>query len=840
MGEAFYDESDCYRVMAHQQKESVDWLMDQISHATKRKREFSLKRRWIIVLAGLIVQGSILAIAFASSLQPGQPDVTLAPVAGNPNVCSISHVTTFTDAWVNGIQPVMLVHIVASPFPDLYASDVIRSAHCQNVAFPVFVQVIDQNTLLFLNTSSGPFNTVNQLLALFLTIIFSLTGITIFLRANDRPVALVAYGLFYLASLIFFLLNLQTTLWINVLLYILGLVTWGMATTFICLLPYPTSKPVRRSTWSISPYTFLVAGIVLTIVSLPVIIFLPWVRLTMSLLTTGYAVACVIMIGWIAFWGLRRHTANEKQFIRVLAVGIVFLLFAQALSHKATHYNSLVLNSFTHIFTIPLALLPIVCSYALVRHQLLGKTSLISRQVMRVILWILLTSFFTVPTIIFIHNLESSIASREIRDYLIAGLILLSLWLFPPAWNRVRNIGDQVFYHDFYEYNRSLRELSAELTHLQHLDQICTFILPRLDTLLNSTGAALLVRTEGHSKGMVGEGSQMSSWRIYLNSEEPFFPIDRLTEIANLALASLKHRSDEPLLLDGVLLLALYDGDHLSGFLCLGPKLNFEPYTRQDKSFLATLAAQLSALEVNSRYLELAQANSQQLTALNRRVVSVQENERKRLSLELHDEALQQAMLLVRQLADASNMTDIAETMPLARSLMTSLRHTCLELRPPLLDELGLQEALSWLARQTEQRAGQEMLHVIVACINTEGTRLPQEVELALYRVAQEALSNVLKHARASTVVMRFRHTEHGHISVLICDNGQGFIKGQTTSECLGLVGMYERMTAVGGQLQLRTSLGRGTMLRATYTIPALENEGTHDLVSVDTLVMSS
>ncbi len=77
----------------------------------------------------------------------------------------------------------------------------------------------------------------------------------------------------------------------------------------------------------------------------------------------------------------------------------------------------------------------------------------------------------------------------ENRYYFYAGLLWLSLLLFPFLWSKVRNFGDQVFYHDFYEYNRSLRELSAELTQLQHLDQICTFVLPHLAQLLNAKGA---------------------------------------------------------------------------------------------------------------------------------------------------------------------------------------------------------------------------------------------------------------------------------------------------------------------------------------------------------------
>jgi two-component system sensor histidine kinase UhpB len=541
------------------------------------------------------------------------------------------------------------------------------------------------------------------------------------------------------------------------------------------------------------------------------------------------------VILWIMFWGLKRLSRGEKQIVRLIVIGIVFLLFVLRFNHNVAVYSSFVLNSFTYVSTIyiiPLMILPIVCGYALIRHQFLGTTSLISRQVMRVLLWIFLTSLFIVTVLTIMHAIEDNLSNMgDKRYFLYAILIGLSLWFFPLIWNKVRNIGDQVFYHDFYEYNRSLSDLSSELTRLQHLDQICTLMLPRLATLLHSTGAALIVRTQGHRKGNISEGSDLAAhpWRIYLNT--PFIPLDRLTSIANLALTHRRQRSGEPLLLDNVLLLPLYDGDYLSGFLCMGSKLNYEPYSRQDKSFLATLAAQLSVLEVNSRYLEQAEADAQKLTALNRRVISVQEDERRHFALELHDEVLQQAMLLVRQLADAGTMTDIAETMPLARSLVTSLRQTCLELRPPLLDELGLEEALSWLAKQTEQRANRGepgslgTLTVTVSCIETTNVRLSADVELAFYRVVQEALSNILKHARASRVTIRLRYNARAGMSLLICDNGYGFIKGQTTSEQLGLVGMHERMGAVQGRLQLRTSIGRGVAIRALYRPTTISDE---------------
>jgi signal transduction histidine kinase len=801
--------------------------MTQISYTAKQQTRFHLNRQWLLIIAGLLLQITVMALAFVGLLQAGQPDMTLAPVAGKPGFARITSVATFTDEWVNGIQPGALVHILG---PDLPAIRSLNPTLPQETSHSIFVNVIDRNIIVHLNMAPQSIDPGNLFAGCLLAFIFSLTGITIYLRASDRPVARIAYFLFYFASIIFFLVNVNNTLWTRLLLYILGLVTWGMATTFVCLLPRPTHNKNVKSRIQISAYTPLTIGVILTAINLPVILFLPWARTAVSVLTTTYTICCMPVILWVMFWGLKRLSKGEKQIVRLIVIGIVFLLFVLRFNHNVVVYSSFVLNSFTYVSTIyiiPLMILPIVCGYALIRHQFLGTTSLISRQVMRVLLWIFLASLFIVTVLTIMYVTEDNLSNLgDKRYFLYAILIGLSLWLFPLIWNKVRNIGDQVFYHDFYEYNRSLSDLSAELTRLRHLDQICMLMLPRLATLLHSTGAALIVRTQGHSKGTISEGGDLAAhpWRIYLNAS--FIPLDRLTSIANLALTHQRQRSGAPLLLDNILLLPLYDGNYLSGFLCMGSKLNYEPYSRQDKSFLATLAAQLSVLEVNSRYLEQAEADAQKLTALNRRVISVQEDERRHFALELHDEVLQQAMLLVRQLADAGTMTDIAETMPLARSLVISLRQTCLELRPPLLDELGLEEALSWLAKQTEQRANRGepgsqgsrgTLTVNVSCIETSNVRLSADVELAFYRVVQEALSNILKHARANRVTIRLRYNSRAGMSLLICDNGHGFTKGQTTSEQLGLVGMHERMGAVEGHLQLRTSIGRGVAIRALY-----------------------
>ncbi|HEV2659579.1 MAG TPA: hypothetical protein VGU68_03215, partial [Ktedonobacteraceae bacterium] len=527
------------------------------------KAVFLRDRRWQIVIAGLLVQVVVMVMAFVSLQQSGRPDVTLAPVAGKTDVCRITSVAPFTDAWVNGIQPGMLVRALSSNAEGRRYRDVGTLVDCKPTAQSVFVEVINHSSILHLNTDPRSLDIVNQVIALLLVVIFNLMGITIFLRTTKRPVARTAYALFYAASILFFLVNLNSTLPNNILLYVLGQITWGLAATFVYLLPRPAaSKEKQRPKIPISPYTPLIVSIALTILSIPVLILLPAARFAMSLITSGYALLCMIAICWMMLRGMRRLSQEEKRTIRIIAAGIVFLLLMLAFNRNIVNYSSFVINSFTHLNTfnsIPLLILPVICGYTLIRHQFLGTTSLLSRQVMRALLWMLLGSFFVIPSVNIMHILENNVPGLgENRYYFYAGLLWLSLLLFPLFWSKVRNFGDQVFYHDFYEYNRSLRELSAELTRLQHLDQICTFVLPHLAQLLNARGAALLVCTGNNQEKLSSDSLAETTWRIYRNAD--FLPTERLTRIADLALTHQLQRSAEPLLLDGVLLLALYDG----------------------------------------------------------------------------------------------------------------------------------------------------------------------------------------------------------------------------------------------------------------------------------------
>jgi len=204
-----------------------------------------------------------------------------------------------------------------------------------------------------------------------------------------------------------------------------------------------------------------------------------------------------------------------------------------------------------------------------------------------------------------------------------------------------------------------------------------------------------------------------------------------------------------------------------------------------------------------------------------RRVVEGQELERRRLARELHDEtgqALTSILLGLKQVEEAdspeSARVAAAELREQIVETLQNVRRLAVELRPSALDDFGLAPALDRLADAFSEQSG------IAVDIETNvgGRRLSPEVETALYRIVQEALTNVVKHAEATRVSIVV--TRRGSsVTAVIEDDGQGFGAGGGTGEGLGLVGMKERVGLLGGRLALESTEGAGTTVVAEVPV---------------------
>jgi two-component system, NarL family, sensor histidine kinase DevS len=203
-----------------------------------------------------------------------------------------------------------------------------------------------------------------------------------------------------------------------------------------------------------------------------------------------------------------------------------------------------------------------------------------------------------------------------------------------------------------------------------------------------------------------------------------------------------------------------------------------------------------------------------------RRVVAGQELERRRLARELHDEtgqALTSILLGLKRVEEAKPedaRVAAAELREQIVDTLQSVRRLAVELRPSALDDFGLVAALERLAEAFGEQSGV----AVDIQTNLDSARLPGEVETALYRIVQEALTNVAKHAdatRVSIVVTRRENT----VTALIEDDGQGFGAAGGTGEGLGLVGMKERVGLLGGRLAIESTEGTGTTVVAEVPI---------------------
>src|SRR5215831_19470132 len=195
-----------------------------------------------------------------------------------------------------------------------------------------------------------------------------------------------------------------------------------------------------------------------------------------------------------------------------------------------------------------------------------------------------------------------------------------------------------------------------------------------------------------------------------------------------------------------------------------------------------------------------------------RRVVAGQEVERRRLARELHDEtgqALTSILLGLRALEDANTGIDVDELRELVVATLQDVRRLAVQLRPKALDDFGLGPALERLVQTFSESSGIRV--DLEARLGPE--RLPGEVETTVYRIVQEALTNVVKHAEAKNVsILLVRR--HDVVTTVVEDDGIGFETGAARGDSLGLAGIRERVELHDGRLTIESAPGAGTTLR--------------------------
>ena len=481
----------------------------------------------------------------------------------------------------------------------------------------------------------------------------------------------------------------------------------------------------------------------------------------------------------------------------------------------------------------------LIIVYAIKKYKLLDLRLVMQKGVVYSTLTIFLTTFyllllFTLQT--FFHDWLGY--SSLVVTFCFA---LVASLLFNPLRNLIQKWIDRIFYRETYDYRQMLLHFSDKISNVLELKELSQSILDPIVEAMHVKHVALLFPANGtgdfqtrFSKQVVVDEPQP---KLTLTNDNPIVTwLDKegkafhmkmldllpqlkgLWEIERVALNTL-----------GIeLLCPIRTKGDLIGILALGKKQSGSSYSDEEASLLMTMANEAAIAVENARMLDSLRNQQLQVEQLLGQVVLAQEEERNRISMDLHDSVAQwlvaasYGMQAFRQSLPPNEakkardeLSDMEQTV--TRSLR-ELRRVVIGLRPPALDELGLCHALK---KNLEELQADNIVYRYSQV--GEPCRLPSSMEITTYRVVQEAIANIRKHANATRVSLKVEFKE-GRLLVEIRDNGQGFNLSSTLDSAisvghLGLLGMKQRIDMLGGEIYVKTGEGKGTIISVSLPI---------------------
>lgn len=489
--------------------------------------------------------------------------------------------------------------------------------------------------------------------------------------------------------------------------------------------------------------------------------------------------------------------------------------------------------------TFPWLLLsPLAYAYSLFRHRLVRTEAALSRVAVYYLLVTLLLGIY-VAAAAALGRFTASPAGRWplASAVLSVGLLLL----FAPLQRVLRRLLNWILYGGEVSYASVVGRLAESLSLTLDRETLRRLLVDELASAMRLSTSALFVRDQddtlipmgatGFEPGAIAACRLPGDCRLAAYLEGTAGPLPDARVRRALAGMSLCAGEQALLCLTGVALwLPLASGGVLQGLLLMGPRPGGDFFTAEDERILATLACQSGIAAHNVRLTEQVRAGRQELARAHQQLLAGRERERQRLAQELHDGAVQWLVGISYQLADGRRRAcdrrrpDVQRVEEVCSALEdirqevlgvgARLRQLIGELRPAGLEELGLTTALEGYVAHLEREGGPEMPEIELD-LDDSGTALPEPVALCLFRVAQEALRNSLKHARPTRILLRLRLLADEAV-LSVCDDGCGFqvparLSVLTQADHFGLVGIAEQVSWAGGQLTIRSQPGAGT-----------------------------
>jgi signal transduction histidine kinase len=497
----------------------------------------------------------------------------------------------------------------------------------------------------------------------------------------------------------------------------------------------------------------------------------PWGFLwTLTSLWVGLGFIAAIVLVATAYISTRSAYARRRVRLIVIGTALGFTPFALLTA---------IWGQVSMRFTFPFMLIiPITYGIALWRHNLMGFDRVIRRGVVYILVSGLLFGAYFAALALLNTVLPTDTVWRAILG---AASALIAAATLRPLQDWVQRWVDRLFYGGWYDYRTLVEDVGQTLSHTLDQETLAHVLVQQVPQAMHLPGAWLLLERNGEMATIAKHGdattvSPSHTDRVEMSSSHAQVPL-------------------------------VVEGQTVGLWLLTGRPV--EDWGPEDKSILTALGQQAGLAAQNVRLIAELRAKMAEVEGMHQGLLAAREEERADLARELHDSTIQDMIgLRYRLEALQDGESEPVEALHTRIGQMIGeLRRMCSDLRPPMLDQLGLAAALQALAREVTDRGLPVETHL-------DDLSLADDAAIGLYRICQEALSNALRHAEASRATVTLSRVDE-KTTLTVTDDGCGFtpseVKDKTGS--FGLLGMTERAEGFGGHLEIKSAPGEGTQI---------------------------